>query len=137
MLTSKRFDGDYSLVSTNKTPLNDDPGFATIIMDTNLVDVKGNLIVRGTAVFIDEENVTISDNIVTLNKGEVGAGVTAGSSGLEIDRGSLTNAFILFDEVNDTWIVDKGDTIQVEIVTAAIGTTFLINIVEDSTPQLG
>lgn len=141
-LTSKRVDGNYSLVSTN--PIigwnGTDPGYAEIKFDTNLVRVSGNLLVEGTAVFIDEETVTIADNIVILNKGESGAGVTpgGGTSGLQIDRGSELDAFILWSESNN-WVVNIGDgAANLEIVTKALGTPSpLYNLIQDLTPQLG
>ena len=37
---------------------------------------------------IETTNTQISDNSIVLNKGETGAGVTAGTAGLEIDPGS-------------------------------------------------
>jgi hypothetical protein len=46
-----------------------------------------------------------------LNYGEPGAGVTAGTSGIEIDRGSLPNYYFIFDETTDTFrIGELGDT---------------------------
>jgi len=147
MLTSKRVDGQYSLVSVNQIPgwNGTDPGHAEIIFDTNLVRVVGNLLVEGTAVFIDEETVTIADNIVELNKGETGPGVTLGISGLEIDRGPGTdNAFMLFDEApagepGPLWVVNVGDgAANIKIVTQALGApSLLANVIDDLTPQLG
>lgn len=47
---------------------------------------------------IDVGEINITENIMLLNSGEEGAGVSEGIAGLEIDRGSLPNYFILFDE---------------------------------------
>jgi hypothetical protein len=41
--------------------------------------------------------------IITLNKGEIGAGVTLGQAGLEVDRGSLANVRLRWNETFDTW----------------------------------
>jgi hypothetical protein len=38
-----------------------------------------------------------------LNSGETGAGVSAGNAGIEIDRGTLSNALLVWDEVNGRW----------------------------------
>ena len=107
----------------------------SIILNTDDVQVNGDLTVSGTTTTIDTENVTIKDNVIVLNNGEPGAGVTLGSAGLEIDRGSSTNANILFDETADAWFVDNGDGVPRELNTG--GGTSLANIVEDLTPQLG
>ena len=70
-------------------------------MTVNNLTVTGNLTVQGTTTTINTTELTVEDNIITLNSGETGAGVTAGTSGIEIDRGTLSNAQILFDETND------------------------------------
>jgi hypothetical protein len=65
--------------------------------------IDGNLTVTGSTTSVETVNSTIEDNIIILNQGEVGDGITEGSSGLEIDRGSLDNATLLFNETDDTW----------------------------------
>jgi hypothetical protein len=51
------------------------------------------------------------DNILTLNKGEAGAGVTLGFSGIEIDRGASANVQLRWNESYDTWqITSDGST---------------------------
>lgn len=59
---------------------------------------KGNLIVEGQSFVTEAETVEIKDNILLLNKGEVGAGVTKGMAGLQIDRGTEPDFQILFVE---------------------------------------
>ena len=59
---------------------------------------KGDLLVEGQSFVTEAETVEIKDNLLLLNKGEVGAGVTKGIAGLEIDRGTKPNYFIVFDE---------------------------------------
>lgn len=63
--------------------------------------VKSDLIFEGKAYVIDAEEVRVTDNLLILNSGEEGSGVTKGISGLEIDRGSLPNYYIIFDESDD------------------------------------
>lgn len=66
------------------------------------VVITGNLEVQGVTTTIDTANMTIEDNIILLNKGELGAGVTEGSSGIQIDRGPATpDAQVLWDETVD------------------------------------
>ena len=71
----------------------------------NNVVVAGNLTVTGTTTNVETTNTNITDNVITLNKGEIGAGVTAGTSGIEIDRGSESNKTLVWDETDDKWTV--------------------------------
>ena len=63
--------------------------------------IKEDIVFGGNAFIIDTEEVKVTDNILTLNSGEQGEGVTKRISGLEIDRGKLPNYFIIFDESDD------------------------------------
>lgn len=87
-----------------------------IILDTGpqvgVVTITGDLKVLGETTTIDTTNLNIEDNIILLNKGELGAGVTEVVSGLEVDRGSLLNSQIVFDESATFWdptsqLIDK------------------------------
>jgi hypothetical protein len=69
----------------------------------NDVVITGDLTVQGTTTSVETTNTTITDNIITLNNGESGAGVTSGSSGIEIDRGSSADVSFVFDETGDKW----------------------------------
>jgi hypothetical protein len=57
---------------------------------------------------------TIEDNIISLNTGEVGPGVSLIYSGIEIERGNTSsitpqnNASFLYDESTDSWILAHG-----------------------------
>ncbi len=77
------------------------------------VIIGGDLTVNGTTTTINTETVLIEDNTLVLNYGESGSGVTAGISGITIDRGSLTNYHFFFDEPTDTFRIGQnvsGDT---------------------------
>jgi hypothetical protein len=71
----------------------------------NDVVVAGNLTVQGTTTTIDTDNTTIKDNVIILNQGELGAGVTLGTSGIEIERGGLANVTLVWDDSVDKWTV--------------------------------
>ncbi len=71
----------------------------------NNVVVAGNLTVQGTTTSIDTANTTIKDNVIVLNNGEIGAGVTLTTSGIEIDRGSLANVTFVWNETVDKWTI--------------------------------
>ena len=122
MSQTKRVSGAYTISATSVTLDND-------------VTVSGNLTVTGTTNSVETTNTRISDNTITLNQGESGAGVTAVTSGIEIDRGSLDNALLVFDEVTDTFqISTDGGSSYTALATGGGG---LNNVVEDTTPQLG
>jgi len=92
---------DYNLISAGNIELTSNPG-GTITLNTGnstgTTIVTGDLNVLGTTTSVESTIVEIKDNIIILNSGETGAGVTLGISGVEIDRGSLSNAQILWDE---------------------------------------
>ena len=66
------------------------------------VTITGDLTVNGTLTSISTTNTEITDNVILLNDGETGAGVTGGTSGIEVDFGIVNNADS-FDESDDTW----------------------------------
>lgn len=66
------------------------------------LEVTGNLTVGGSTTIIGSEVIELTDNIIEINSAETGAGVTLGSAGLEINRGSLTPYRIVFDEAFGT-----------------------------------
>jgi carbonic anhydrase/acetyltransferase-like protein (isoleucine patch superfamily) len=71
--------------------------------------VNGNLTVKGSLTSLQTTNTTINDNTVTLNKGETGSGVSLGTSGLEVDRGTASaNATLLWTEAANAWVFKLG-----------------------------
>ena len=48
--------------------------------------ITGDLIVEGNTTTVNTQNLDIEDNIIVLNKGEFGPGVTEGSAGIQIDN---------------------------------------------------
>jgi hypothetical protein len=95
-------DGDYRIVVDNGAS-------GTIYLDTTsgaasprgTVVITGDLEVKGTQTTVESTNTTIADNILTLNDGESGAGIRASfgyKAGIEVARGSLPTARLVFDE---------------------------------------
>jgi len=74
------------------------------------VTIGGDLTVTGTLFYADVETVQVTDNIMHINYGEVGAGVTAGEAGIQIDRGSETDYYFVFDEGTDTFRIGVSGT---------------------------
>ena len=76
------------------------------------VAVQGDFTVNGNVVAVDVETVTVKDNLIVLNSGEVGAGVTAGEAGIVVDRGTATDYKFVFDEVSDSFKVGQEGSLQ-------------------------
>ena len=64
--------------------------------------VDGNLTVNGTTTTIDTVNLTIKDKLVELAHGTTGT--PSGDAGIIIERGSSTNAAVLWDESRDEFV---------------------------------
>lgn len=72
--------------------------------------ILGDVIQKGNSYISEAEVVRVSDNMLTLNSGEKGSGVTAGLAGIEIDRGISNGFFFVFDESDDRFKVGvEGD----------------------------
>lgn len=78
----------------------------TISAPTIIID--GNLTVSGSTTSVETTNSTIADNIIVLNQGETGAGITAGTSGIEIERGTSTNVSFVYDDSIDAFRILEG-----------------------------
>jgi hypothetical protein len=66
--------------------------------------VSGNFTVAGNVTSVDSTITNIKDNIITLNKGEIGSGVTLNVSGIEVDRGDLANQRLIWNEASGKWL---------------------------------
>lgn len=108
--------GDYRIVVGSQG----NPG--TIYLDTSPntnrtfpqgdVVITGDLTVLGKSTVVQSETLAIKDNIIYINQGETGDGVsTLGTTaGIEIDRGTATDVSMLWDEnLNLFKFVDADD----------------------------
>ena len=86
---------------------------------------KGDLLVEGQSFVTEAETVEIKDNLLLLNKGEVGAGVTKGIAGLEIDRGTEPNYQIIFDESDNRF--KAGEIGDIQCLALRDGDNSMIN----------
>ncbi len=100
--------GDYNIKTREGSKITLDPGL------TGQVRVTGDLVVEGDTLTVSAENLNVNDNIIILNYGETGPGVSLQYSGIEIDRGSYVDssqvprAVFLFDESIESWIIANG-----------------------------
>jgi len=76
-----------------------------IILDTQATNGKvlviGNLDVQGALTYVESTNTQITDNILQLNYGQTGNGISAGNnytSGIEVERGNYSAAQFIFNE---------------------------------------
>ena len=130
----------------------------SIILDTQStygkVLVIGDLDVQGQLTYIESTNTQVKDNILQLNYGQTGNGISSANnyvSGIEIERGNYSAAQILFNEqvqhydpitsteVNGTFILRTADGklsgLQVSSI-ANSGTTDFVFDMQGSTNVL-
>jgi hypothetical protein len=99
--------GDYTIKAKQGSNIILDVGTGP---DAGDVRVTGNLTVVGETLIVQTTDLAVEDNVITLNKGEEGAGVTKIISGIEIDRGSEANTSFVYDESTDSWQIAEGST---------------------------
>lgn len=140
MASVKKFNGNLIVQTPFGTGVN-----SNITLDTDHVYVTGNLTVRGNTTVIASNTQTITDNIITLNAGETGNGVSAlgTTSGIEIYRGTAPggNVRLIWNEPIKAWQVSgevagaPGDGSQ--FANLAISSTGTIVVFDDKSPVLG
>jgi hypothetical protein len=119
MSTTKRITGDYTISATGN------------------VNIDGNLIVSGTTSTVNTTETTIADRSITLNNGELGAGVTGVYSGIEVDRGSLDIVALRWNEGITAWELTNDGSSYSAIQTASGSSGYIQDVVDDTSPQLG
>lgn len=87
------------------------------------VVISGNLTVTGGSTIVSSSDAHIADNLITLNDGEVGAGVTTlgTTAGIMVDRGSLPDVGIRWNEATTKWQFTSDGSTWADILTAASG----------------
>ena len=101
------------------------------------VAIAGNLTVSGSLTSVNTTNTEIADNSIVLNKGETAAGVTAGTAGIEIDRGTEDSATLQWNETDDVWEFKVGTALaDLKIGSQAMDSISVDNIGE-LTPGAG
>jgi len=70
---------------------------------TGETKIHGNLTVDGSLTYINSVDLDVSDNIISVNVGETGAGVSKGYAGIRIDRGTANDYMFVFEESSDTF----------------------------------
>jgi hypothetical protein len=89
--------------------------------------VTGNLTVNGTTTTLNTDTLAVEDNIVLLNSNITGTPST--NAGIEVERGTSTNASITWNETSDKWtagIAGSEIAIARKYVTTSTGTTHTV-----------
>lgn len=121
MSTTKRIHGDYTIESINGN-----------------VNIIGNLIVAGNTSSVSSTDTNVIDNIITLNAGETGAGVTKNISGIEVDRGSLDKVSIVWNETDGYWQYTNDGVVFNNIGSGGGGGVGgMSQLSDDTSPELG
>lgn len=130
MATIKRVQGDYTIKSV-------DLNANEFTIDRfSQVTINGDLVVTGNTTQVATTNTTISDNMIVLNQGETGAGVTQSFAGIQIDRGTSGNVVLRWNENIQKWQVTTNGTNFGNIATYG-AIPFISNVADDPTPELG
>lgn len=111
---------------TTVTVLNSGNGKVTLNVEgdetvSGTLTVSGDLIIQGEQVVQNVATVLIEDNMLYINKGENGNGVTKQTAGIVVDRGTATYDYaFVFNEQTDTFRIGEvvlstdGYTLQVD-----------------------
>jgi hypothetical protein len=84
--------------------------------------VSGNFTVAGTPTTVNSTVLVVKDNIITVNKGETGSGVSLDVAGLDVDRGDLARQRLIWKESVGKWMAGP-TTQEVALATEAHVTT--------------
>ena len=129
MSLTKRISGDYNITSVGTTD--------NVTISTNTLTVSGNLVVSGATTTISTTNSAITDNIIILNDGETGAGVSEGTAGIAIDRGTSPDVAIRWNEAIDKWQLTTDGSTYSNIAATTGSAVTLTAVQDDPAPYLG
>ena len=95
----------------------------------NLI-VSGDLTVSGTTTTVNTETINLADNIITLNSNYTGSSPSE-NGGIEVERGTVTNVALRWNETTDIWELTKDGSNYYEIQTVG-ESTFATTIGDNS-----
>ena len=97
---------------------------------TGSLTILGDLVVEGTTTTINSTVVEIADERVVVNREQTGTPTSALVAGLEVERGTSTNAYLLWRETNSGWYVSDGGAVDFELLHANNWSTSYTGVVE-------
>ena len=95
------------LAGSGGIELSDNTSIQSNLSVSGSLTVTGDVAINGSTFTVNSTTVTTKDNIIVLNNGEVGSGVTAGRAGIKIDRGDAVDYELVFDEADDKFKVGQ------------------------------
>ena len=109
----------YGLIDKHASWLNQSlteessPTFSGMTIENDVL-IGGDVIVNGLTTLINTDVLAVKDNIIEINSGETGPGVTipSGLSGLRVNRGSSTAYQFVFRESDDAFCIGQENDIQ-------------------------
>jgi hypothetical protein len=108
----------------------------TYTINAPQVIIDGNFTVLGSTTSVETNNTTIKDNIIVLNQGETGNGITLGTSGITVDRGGVADVSLVYLHSSNVWSISN-DGVTYSAIATIGGGGFLTNVVDDLSPELG
>jgi hypothetical protein len=131
-------DGVTALTGTaNEVEVSASSGSVTVGLPDNVtiggtLTVTGDLTVNGTTTTLNTDTLAVEDNIVVLNSNVTGT--PSLDAGIEVERGTYTNAKIYWNETENAWYLstpgDSGDAATEAAITAS-GSLSLFNTISD------
>ena len=99
--------------TANEVTVSASTGSVTVGLATNPtvagnLTVTGNLTVNGTSTVLNTETLAVEDNLIVLNSNVTSTPST--NAGIEVERGTSTNASLYWDESTDKWYVNDSTT---------------------------
>lgn len=127
-----RVNGDYNIktIEEGRITLDTGPGVGQVL-------VTGNLVVQGDTLTISAQNLNVNDNIITVNYGETGNGVSLIYAGMQVDRGTGTPNSIVWNENLDAWQIGAGAEGSYSFANSALKVTKIIVDPDTVTDTLG
>ena len=121
--------GDSNLVFSASS------GSVTVNLAANVtvsqdLTVTGNLTVNGNTTTLNTETLTVEDNIIVLNKNVTGT--PSLDAGVEVERGTYTNAKFYWNETANAWYLSTPDDSANAAVDAQIATLADIGTLADA-----
>ena len=84
----------------------------------NDLTIQGDLTVSGNTTTVNTEEILLADNTITLNSNYTGSNPTE-NAGIEVERGTLNNPKIIWNETQDYWQLEVNNLVVGRIITTA------------------
>lgn len=78
----------------------------------NNVTLNGNIAVIGNISYFNAAITTVGNAYIRVNTLDTGAGITGGNAGILIDRGTLSNAYWIYNELYSSFTGNIGSNLQ-------------------------